>query len=481
MITPYSGGKLSSRNRQPSPMFVVVLGSFLGLQFVGRVAEEEEEQEQRGEIIDAVVPVNEDGRPIFKYHPPNPAERRDLVRDDIGQKLLEFMQADKLLDGPSADDPDVLKYLIDQALWNIEVTRLSEFHYSLLDEQAVLFEPGPHRGAFVSAFGQVVAVEEPIPFAGQVDSVENLYGVLFRNAEGVLYHVISTVPIDRKPGDWIQVYGLFYRLRTVTVQKDGVDAQEPSIDLVLVKDKEVFKAYPPIEVTELNPEGENWTSLIHELTYDEANETDERPFWLTLNYVKGLGKKGYEELREKPEFEIFHFGRLAKPILAEKEKYRFKFVSMRGSIVRDWVDMLKSDNPGKIDRMDSGFLLQPTEYLVFLVSPRPWSEYDVKIGSEYVQVEGIFYKRWTYIPEKGPPAREIPLVIVTGVYPVDPEPDSLMVAVQILLVGVGLMVVVVFVVMALKDRKKVGDFRAEYRSGKRERSSKREGASSEEQ
>ncbi len=447
-------------------LFVMVLGGFLGLQIWGTATQEEDDEP--GEVIGIVPAVDDQGRPTFKYQELSPGERRALARDDIGMKLLEFVTADKLKDGPTADNPKVLEYLIDQAIWNTEVTRVGKPHYVLPDIERMKFEPGPFRGEFISAWGQVIDVDEPIPFGGRVDSVENLYGVLFRAADGTLYHVLSTVAIDRKPDDWIQVYGLFYRLRTMTVK----GKEEEVIGLVLVKDKEVFKAYPPFEVTELDPA---WASEVHELRYDESRNTDERPFWLTMSYVKRLGKEGYDLLRESPDFKITDFKRDAKPILDAKEKHRFKFVAMRGSIIRPYADILQSDNPGKIGRIDTALLLQPTEYLVFLASPRPWSEYDVEVGSEYVQIEGIFYKRWTYIPEKGPPAREIPLVIVTGVYPVDRTDSPLMVFFQAATVGLVLLVIGTFFVLALRDRKKVRDFRADYRQQKRGRSEAREG------
>lgn len=488
MITPYPGGKSSGKSRIPTSvmdgkdksriyilgaLFVVILGGFLGLQFWASTATDElGEQDEQGEIVDIVAPaVGDDGRPVFKVLPQSPGERRDLVRNDLGMKLLEFQKAGKLMDGPTATDPEVLQYLTEQTIWNTEVTRVGKPHYKHLEKELgdLKFDPGPFRGEFVSAWGQVVAVEKPIPFGDKVEGVEQLYGVLFRQSDGTLFHVLATVPIvpvDREPGDWIQVYGIFYRLRTMTVD----EKQEPVLELVLVKDKEVFKAYPPVSVTELDPE---WAKEIFEIQYDEANNTDERPFWLTMNYVRELGREGYNELRESKDFKITDFGRLAKPILADKDKLRFKFVSMRGSLIQDTVDIQQSDNPGKIKRIDTAVLLQPTEYLVFLASPRPWSEYGIKVGEEYVQVEGIFYKRWAYVPKAGPPAREIPLIIVTGIYPVDPESSALMVFVQIAIVGLVFLVVITFVVLALRDRKKVQDFRADYRNQKRERADAR--------
>ena len=90
-----------------------------------------------------------------------------------------------------------------------------------------------------------------------------------------------------------------------------------------------------------------------------------------------------------------------------------------------------------------------------------------------MRVEGIFYKRWSYIPTDGPPAREIPLIVVTGIYPVEVETSPLLKFVQVTMICLVFLVVITFLVLALRDRRKVRDFRADYRNKKRERASAR--------
>jgi hypothetical protein len=52
-----------------------------------------------------------------------------------------------------------------------------------------------------------------------------------------------------------------------------------------------------------------------------------------------------------------------------------------------------------------------------------------------------------------------------------------MVFVQVAIVGLVFLVVITFLVLALRDRRKVRDFRADYRTKKRERSDARQDSS----
>ena len=91
MITPYPGGKTPGRGRIPTSAmetkdkariwflgigFVLVLGIFLGLRIWGQVETEKErqEEEEQGEIVDPVLPVGNDGQPVFQVKPQSPPE-----------------------------------------------------------------------------------------------------------------------------------------------------------------------------------------------------------------------------------------------------------------------------------------------------------------------------------------------------------------------------------------------------------------------
>ena len=471
MINPYRGGKIPGRGKVPiggmpgrekaklwifAGLFVLVLAIFIGAQIAGNVADQAPVEDD-GDLMDAVPIVDEHGRTIFKYHVPSPEQDRDEVSDDLNKQLVKFWADDKLVDGRDEDNSEVLTHLVNESIWNFKVTKVSPYLYDLLNEEKVLEDPGPWRGVFASAWGKVEEIYPPRLFEEKVEQVDNLYSLAFRTAAGQLYHVTSTVAIDRQVGDWIQVYGIFYRLRPVTI---GEGSQETAICLMLVKEQEVMKAYPPAEIREIDPA---WAKEIREKSFEEAANTEERPFWLIMNYARTLGVEGYEALKDSPEFVIEDFGSLAKGMLQDRENRRFSFVAANGSIIAEFVDILKADNPGKIDRIDSAFLLQPREYLVRLVSPRPWSEYDVVLGEDFVRVEGIFYKRYTFVPAKGPPAREIPLMIVTNVYPIETETSPLVVILQWFVAALAVVIVVFFLFVAFRDRKQVAEFRARYR------------------
>jgi hypothetical protein len=443
-------------------LFVLVLAAFLGAKVWENVERDKAKKDvpSRKNLVDIAPSVDEEGRPLFTYEPQTPLERRDLKENELREKLGEFFQDGILKDGPVEDDHEVLAWLVDKATWDPGVTNVSPLLFRGLDEEKVIFEPGPHRGTLATAFGQIVKVLPEQAFPGRVKGVTTLYRALFRTAGGVLYEITNTKPVKMEPGDWVQASGIFYRTRT---EKEG---EPPALCLVVVNDR-VENAYPPNTVTEIDP---SWADQVLETTYAQAHDTDEAPFWLILNYVKNLGVDGYHALKKDPGFAIHHFGRLAREAALLPDEYRFKFISARGKIVRPHVDVLQLDNPGKITRLDSAVLVQPVgPYFVRLASPRPWSEYDFKMGTQYVQVEGIFYKQWHYVPTRGGQARFIPLLIVTDVFPVDAEESAFSAYLPYIFMVAAAGIVCVFLVVAFRDRRQVKEFREKYRQMKEER------------
>jgi hypothetical protein len=442
-------------------LFVLVLAAFLGFRLVGTKPTEEGTEQDDG-VIDTAPPVDQEGRAIHTVVPPRPEEVRDRAEAELRSKLDQFRREGKLQDAAPGDDTEVLEYLVNAGMWNYRVTGTPTDAYRTLDPVEVAFEPGPHRGSFVSAWGPVVEVYEPVPFPDRINGVEKIYSASFRTEEGQLYRVASPLPIVAEPGKWIQVYGIFYRLREITVGEE----KETAFCLVHVTDHEIAEAFPPIAVTEIDPQ---WAAEVREDTYDEAHSLNERPFWLIMNYARNLGAEGYEALRKSDEFAIEHFGRSAKRLVQEASLHRFRFVSAEGRIVATSFQELSSDNPGKIERMDGAFLIQPSEYIVRLISPRRWSEYDLDFETAHVRVEGIFYKQYQYFPQKGPPALVVPALIVTGVYPQEEVQSSILKVVMYAIAGLAVAVVAFFFFMAFRDRRGYNEFRRGYLEKRRRR------------
>lgn len=444
--------------------FVLILGTFLGIQLWSRANEPETPKNaggpgMNGPLIDVAPHDDAQGRPIFSHKPETPAERRDIAQDDLHRGLARFATKGELRDSDVRDSTPVLTWLLNEIYWNFRVTRVQEPYYERLNESDVLFEPAPHRGTFASAFGEVITVSPPEPFAGEVRDVGDLYRAVFRTEEGTLYHLTSATPIEFEIGDWVQAYGVFYRLRTLEIGEERKEA------VSLVVSKELRRAFPPTTITEIDPA---WAGQVRDKSFDEANNTDERPLWLILNYLRNFGLEGYRQKRDSGEIEPLELGDPAKMIIRLPDEYRFEHVSVKGRVIDTYVDILQSDNPGKIRRVDSAALLQPSGYLVRLISPRPWSEYGFQPGRDFVTVEGIFYKRWVYVPRGGGEAREIPLLLVTDVRL--PEENGVFTTViqgVMVLIAVGL--VCLFIVVALKDKRKVDDFRRRYEEKKRAR------------
>ena len=481
MINPYRGGhdRLPGPGLQPNEkkklwifaiLFVIVFASFLGTKIweTTGVTPQEEPTGPDPTLPADVAPRRDDsGRPLTTYQPHSTTERRELAEDNLRTRLNELAMAGDLRDDASPDSTAVLDYLLDAALYDPSVTNVSELDHRVLDEEKAAYDPGPLRGRFTSAFGEITAVPEPVPYAGKVESVKELFPVVFRSADGGFYHVLSSTPIERKVGDWIQAYGIFYRL--VERKEEG---KEPVKAFGLLATKKTKNAYPPITVEEIDPE---WAKLVLEQDFDQASDTRERPFWLILNYVKNLGIDGYRKERSAGKIQFQEMGDMARPLARSPELYRFQHVAMDGRIVRPVPNYLQEDNPGKIRKFSNATLVQPTRYLVQLVTPIDWTDYGFAVGEDFVRVEGIFYKRWQYQPEGSTVAHEIPLVIVTDVIPYRQPESGTMRIVQYLMVGAAVLIIIAFLSFALRDAKARAAFRERVLEQKRQREQRKGG------
>ncbi len=485
MITPFSGRRRLTPGLDPSEkrklwffavLFVLVLAIFLVAQIWPRMVGQAEKPgggaRSSGPLkVGVAGRETEDGRSIFKLKPPSPEEKRAMAEDDLQSMLGEFVAKGKLMDSRDTDDSDVLAKLLDQAVWNYRITSIPDLHYRRLREGDTEHDPDRDRGRLVSAFGKLVEISEPEPFPDRVKGVEKLYRAVLVTAEGRYYRILRTTPIGHRPGDWIQVYGIFYRTRPYTPP-----GGKPVTSFCLVLTREIGKAYPPVRITKIDPA---WAKEVKEASFDEAHRIDERPFWLLMNYVKTMGLDGYRKRRAAGEFPFEDCGALAKRLADLPGDFRFRFVAAEGRITAPFVDVLETDNPGKIKRLDSAFLVQ-REYLVRLVSPRPWSRYGFRVGEDYVRVEGIFYKKWKYVPRNRDEAYEIPLIIVTDVKPIDISSRDWGQLLQWVFGGAAAVLVVVFFFLAFRDRKQVADFRRRYRRDKEGRRNARRGGGGEE-
>ncbi len=456
-------------------LFVMVLGTFLWMRsnvVSPEAAREARERARGGQVgqVDVAPQMDAQGRPIFKYTTETPEERRDLVRDEMLQRLTDLVRTGRLLDSSAEDDPAVISYLLDVAFADYRVLAVPPAFHERLDPAKVLFEPGPHRGRFASAFGRVLTVEEPRDFTREVNGqqkTDRLYAATFESDDGALYRVFGPHPVGFEPGQWMQVYGVFYR--TGKVERQGV----PQDVLFLVLPRAPQKAYEPVTVEKIDPA---WAAEVRERNFEEANGVDERPFWLTLNYVKNLGIEGYEALKAEPGFAIRDFGALARDLVRTPQEHRFSFVSATGRIIDSVVDYPESDNPGKIDRLWFAVLLQPQDYLVRIVSVRPWSEWGVHPEGEYVRLEGIFYKAWQYVPRRGGDALMIPLLVVTGAYVEGRQSSAGLNALGAIVAVLGIALIVLFIVVSLRNRSGLLDYRERIRRQREERSKARAGA-----
>lgn len=478
MVNPYRGGK----GKLPPPglqadekkklwifaiLFVIVLALFLGSVIYQNVGEEPQKEAPTPDFPIDVAPEHRGpgGEAQSTWEPQSMPELRDEAEEMLRNRLTTFRESGELGDEAEADSTAVLDYLVDKAYGDVKVNRISTLYYRKLPEKDVLFEPAEYRGRLTSAFGKIVAVPDPIPYEGTVKEVKELFPVVFRTSDDVWYRALSTTKIEKQAGDWIQVFGIFYRVQRI--EADG----EPRQALSILMTKKPENAYPPVTITEIDPE---WAKLIHENDLESARK-NEPPFWYLLNYAENLGIEGYRKAKESAEIRVEDMGDQARPLVRSPELYRFQFISAEGRIIEPYRDYLDEDNPGKIRMVTTAILIQPSGYFVRLAAPRPWSDYGFKIGEDFVRVEGIFYKRWQYIPKAGGSAREIPLVIVTDVVPLTKSESGFMVIVQWTCVGLAGLILLAFFAFAVRDRKARAAFRERLERQKRERESKRSG------
>jgi len=477
MIDPYGGGRLPDRLLMANDkkklwifaiLFITVLACFLGVQIWANLASQKQ-REERGEArpqtsdinpIDTAPKRDAAGRIEFAGEPQTVQDRRDLAENDLALELGKLAASNDLVDGRREDSPKVLDYLLQQVLWEYQVTTLPEHVYRRLPEGRAAHDPAPSRGRLTSAYGKLVSVDPLEDYPSEVKQVKQVQRAVFETAGGSYYHVITTMPIERKVGQWIQVYGIFFRNRPVEVEGAEISA----FSLVLAKKPDI--AYPPVEVSEIDP---GWADEILDQSYDQASRLVERPFWLLMNYAANLGIDEYREKKSAGEIEVLPFGAKARPLVRRADQYRLEHISAIGKIITPIVEYLDHDNPGKIERMDSAILLQPSGYFVRLVSPRPWDDYGIRLGNDFVRVEGVFYKRWQYISEGGPVPLEIPLVVVNDIELVDRSSNNLVAALQWVFIGLAVVIVGSFLVFALKDRAARAAFRARVKEKARQR------------
>lgn len=211
---------------------------------------------------------------------------------------------------------------------------------------------------------------------------------------------------------FVMVFGTFLGLRLYGGSGGDEDRGQGRGGFDRMLDKGQRGGGVALPVAQINPA---WSSEIGELTFEQASNTDERPFWLILNFARNLGAKGYADVREADGFEIESFAEGAKRMIRIPETYRFKYVALSGRITEMFFDEKPAGNPGEIERVFSAVLEMRDGAVVRLASPHPWESYEAEPTISPLRVEGVFYKKWKYQTPSGR-TESAPLVIVTGLF-----------------------------------------------------------------
>ena len=77
-------------------------------------------------------------------------------------------------------------------------------------------------------------------------------------------------------------------------------------------------------------------------------------------------------------------------------------------------------------------------------------------------MDGIFYKKWFYVPQQAPEVRQIPLLIVTDAKALESGSSVFMTILPFVCGALAAGLVIFFVGMALRDRRQLREFRERY-------------------
>lgn len=370
--------------------------------------------------------------------------------EEIARVLLEDLsKMPPPAEGVAASDPEPFDYLVDQATLNARVLNLDPEGYDRDPPvERILEDPGAHRGRFVSAAGELLALDR-VPYEGKVRQVQEVRRGLLRDAKGRLWtfswpvaNALEPDPVPPGAG-WARVFGLLYKTWPAADPKEPARTV-PTLHLVLSRRPQ--RDFPPVTVRDLDPA---WLEQVRDATPAEMLRRDEEPLFHLLNLVKNLGPGGFEGwLRARQEADPGlrlwppeDFSGRTKELLEHPDLHRFRPVSYTGFLVKP-MELAKSEippNPGNVERVWFGVLVSH-DFVpgVWIYSPR--SLVDEGLGKrDHVRVEGLFYKRVAYEPAGGGPLSRAAVIVAARVVPVPIAPGG--VAMEVLLVIAGVMVV----------------------------------------
>lgn len=390
--------------------------------------------------VDA-APTEIEFRPVSLF----PEEEAEEVEKGLRERMASFAG---IVDGVPAEDPAPYAYLLDQVTANARVLNLQREGFDReADPAALLADPAAHRGKLLSVSGEILRLER-LPWSGASTLVREIRRGVLRDGAGRLHSFSWPVanplePDPVAPGDgWAEIRGIYYKPWPVAV--DGADPV-PTPHLVL--QRRPARDYPPVAIRDLDA---SWMEQVRDGTPAEMAVRDADPLFYLVNMARTLGPEGFEawareRQAEAPGLRVYPpedlTGRYAE-LLDRPEVWRFRTVSYTGFLVRPSEIMEVRPNPGNVERLWIGFLVdQDFAPAVWVYSHRSFLDMGLR-NDDRVKVEGIFLKRVAYEPAGGPPMKRAGVIVAMRITPAPAGKASIalhvllgIVAIMLLLAG----------------------------------------------
>ncbi len=317
-----------------------------------------------------------------------------------------------IADDAPATDLEWTRFLLEASLRN-RLARLPARVFPRIENIPNAREdPASVRGSLAAIWGRVDSYEEV-----DVEHPSGLrigWRVRITDAAGAPW-IVTTLHEPREEvteGRWVKAYGVFTKLWP---DEDG----GPMLHVRLTRS--LVPSYAP--VTHRQPRLE-WLEQVRDGKPEESEGFEAEPFYGMLNFVRQLGPEGYIELRDTENLPVADLTGTqgSTPLWQNPDRWRFQLVRLRLAPVHDHfaMDRYIQENPGNIDALYRGMLVDDQVHPVQFFSPFPQDAFDFG-NARMVEVEGFFFKR-RHVTGTNGKSYWLPVIIGTSVIATDAGP-----------------------------------------------------------
>lgn len=320
---------------------------------------------------------------------------------------------------------------------------------SLCDSEALLADPGAHRGKPLSVKGnlqwwETESFQDFKLFRGYITTLKGEY----------IYFTTLSMSEDIAIGDVVKLQGFFFKIFSFTLPEDGTRVSEAPF---IVGRSLISTFYDMDPVTELDMD---LLDTIYDYSLeDSTREFREKPLFHILSYVHNMSDETFASI-EFPDT-------LAAEVLFKASTYRGKPVTVAGHPIWTRTRLLGpgGENPLGMDKVFHGILLNHKGgfcYYIALDIPI-WLTSDYK---ELINIKGFFLRNYSYVTRKGTP-QSAPVIVVRGFEKFDYPEDNTMLYVTFFIIGLTALIVGFFFFTVFVDRKRSKEYRARYIENKK--------------